>query len=174
MRPRTARRVVGGATGNTSGSYWLGGTITQPEAAVSRSGAFTLVGGFWGEAAGPQYSLELPLLVLNPPSLTRSEPGVKSAGRCLWIRRSARSVRRARASARLACLQRTSRRRWVPANRDRGDAWRAQRRDGRLAQVETIENVSSEQLSARHRGALEANKPALKRGYLYAMERVRA
>jgi hypothetical protein len=80
MRPRTARRVVGGATGNTSGSYWLGGTITQPEAAVSRSGAYTLVGGFWGEAAGPQYSLELPLLVPNRPSLTRSEPGVKPAG----------------------------------------------------------------------------------------------
>jgi hypothetical protein len=35
-----------------------------------------------------------------------------------------------------------------------------------VAQVETIENVLSEQLSARHRGALEANKPALKRGYL--------
>ena len=56
----------GGATFSTSGSYSLGGTIGQPDAGRMSSGSYTLLGGFWGEAAiNYNYNIYLPLVLKN-------------------------------------------------------------------------------------------------------------
>ncbi len=57
----------GGTTTTTSGgTYTLGGTAGQPDAAPAlASGAYTLTGGFWPGTAGAQ-RLYLPLVLRNP------------------------------------------------------------------------------------------------------------
>jgi len=55
----------GGAMFSTGGSYSLGGTIGQPDAATLSGGGYTLNGGFWGGAAN-SYKIFLPLVLKSP------------------------------------------------------------------------------------------------------------
>jgi 2-oxoglutarate ferredoxin oxidoreductase subunit gamma len=104
-------------------------------------------------------------LVLNPPSLARYEPDVKAGG-VLIVDSTLIRQRSARTDIREIDL---------PA-KDIATALGfpqfanvvmlgALSGATAVVQLETIEKVLSEQLSARHRDALEANKLALKRGY---------
>ncbi len=58
----------GGVTFASGGSYTLGGTAGQPDAAVWSGGDYTLAGGFWhagagGAVPGGDTSVYLPLVV---------------------------------------------------------------------------------------------------------------
>jgi len=51
----------GGGGTSSSGSYNVSGTIGQPDAGTLTGGAYTLLGGFWGETAAG-YRLYLPVI----------------------------------------------------------------------------------------------------------------
>jgi hypothetical protein len=51
----------GGVTASIGGSYQLGGSIGQPDAATASGGAYALNGGFWYGAA-PQCRVYLPMV----------------------------------------------------------------------------------------------------------------
>ncbi len=55
----------GGATADTGGSYTLGGTIGQPDAAVWQGGDYTLTGGFWSSGEATARTIYLPLVLRN-------------------------------------------------------------------------------------------------------------
>jgi hypothetical protein len=48
----TWNTLDGGGGASISGSFKLQGTIGQPDAGVMSSGAYRLIGGFWGGAGG--------------------------------------------------------------------------------------------------------------------------
>ena len=56
----------GGGGASTGGSYALGGTAGQPDAAIAAGGDFVLSGGFWA-GTGPDFShvLYLPAAARN-------------------------------------------------------------------------------------------------------------
>lgn len=57
----------GGQTSSQGGSYYLGGTIGQPDAGLLSGAGYELGGGFWGGGAlsGQRYELYLPQVLRN-------------------------------------------------------------------------------------------------------------
>ena len=51
----------GGAMFSAGGDYSLGGTIGQPDAGAMSASGYTLLGGFWSEAAS--YKVYLPIVL---------------------------------------------------------------------------------------------------------------
>jgi hypothetical protein len=59
--------IDGGGQASTGGSYWVGGTIGQPDAgAVLTGGAFELTGGFWSFQEGNPTAVTLAFFTATP------------------------------------------------------------------------------------------------------------